>query len=144
VKVQDAQTNRALSGVTVLFLDAAAARQHPLAVRTDAAGRARVRGFAVGTVVRVVIRLEGFLNRDQLVTVRNVNHEMLFSMSKKLEVEHARRAVLNWLDLPKDFDIHVMQMDGRTGKVLCEVSFENGECEDIELDVDNRLVSRFQ
>jgi len=143
VITKNATNNEALSNVQVNYT---LSNQTQDSIVTDSNGRGEIhpRMDLLPGLMVLTANEEGFDPAMVHVQIseKAISHPVTISLSPILDPQTEMRLVMNWGQNPLDLDLHVLQIDRKSGEETCHISWKNLEnhgksCSGLSLDVDN-------
>jgi len=73
------------------------------------------------------------------ISEKAISHPVTISLSPILDPQTEMRLVMNWGENPQDLDLHVLQIDRKSGEETCHTSYRNQHgCSGLSLDTDEQ------
>merc|ERR1712112_708468 len=139
VITKNATNNEALSNVQVNYT---LSNQTQDSIITDSNGQGEIhpRMDLLPGIMVLTANVEGFEPAvvEVQISEEAISHPVTISLSPMLDPQTEMRLVMNWGQNPQDLDLHVLQIDRKSGKETCHTYYENKDgCSGLSLDVDN-------
>merc|ERR1712025_326501 len=138
VITKNATNNKALGNVHVNYT---LSNQTQDSIVTDSNGRGEIyprMNLLPGPMV-LTANEEGFEPAvvEVQISEKAISHPVTISLSPILDPQTEMRLVMNWGQNPQDLDLHVLQIDRKSGEETCHTSYENKHgCSGLSLDTD--------
>jgi len=138
VITKNATNNKALSNVQVNYT---LSNQTKDSIVTDSNGRGEIhpRMDLLPGLMVLTANEEGFEPAvvEVQISEKAISHPVTISLSPILDPQTEMRLVMNWGQNPQDLDLHVLQIDRKSGEETCHTSYENKHgCSGLSLDTD--------